>query len=100
MNFKTLRVYRSFDVNDLKNHLLICGDLNAQCSKCQEMGLKWDDSICSSCRTPFYFIAFRNVKDNMPKILKILETDPQRMIVDFEDYKRVTGQSKAEEFFK
>jgi len=136
MNQKFIRVYRKINLDDIREHLIICGDLSASCSKCKEMGFidlsttkdrteeintafpqekkghytgflnifgkekasKMDVLKCPSCGTDFKYLTFRNVKENMPKILKLSETHPDLVIVDFDDFKRMDSASKAQEF--
>lgn len=100
MNQKFIRVYKKVDIDDVKEHLLICGDLSASCSKCSAMNLKIDCMQCPECGTELRYIAFRNVKDNMPKILKLSESRKGAIFVDFDDFKKMAGEIKAHEFFK
>jgi len=96
---KFIRVYRKINLDDVRDHLIICGDLSASCSKCKEMGFKMDVLKCPSCGTDFKYLTFRNIKENMPKILRLSETHPNLVIVDFDDFKRIDSASKAQEFF-
>lgn len=100
MNPKFIRVYRKVDIDDVKEHLMICGDLSVSCSKCNHMGVKAGMTNCPECQTDFRYIGFRNVKDNMPKILKLNETRQGLTFIDFDDFKKMTGEAKAQEFFK
>ncbi len=97
---KFLRIYKKLDFDDIKEHLLIFGDLTAHCSKCRALDLKLDVTTCPSCHTPFKYISFRNVRHHLPKLQKLMETNPSIVLVDFEDYTRIMGQVKAEEFLK
>lgn len=94
-----MRVFKKVDLDDVREHLMICGDLSASCSKCKEMGFKMDLPQCPGCGTDFKYVAFRNIKENMPKILKLSETHPRLIVVDFDDFKRIDSASKAKEFF-
>lgn len=97
---KLLRIYRPFDLNKVKEHLLVYGDLSGQCAHCQNMDVKLDVVSCPNCRTDFRYIAFRNVHHHMPKILNINANRPDLTIIDYEDYSRTLGAKKAEDFFK
>lgn len=88
------------DIGSIKPHLLIYGDLSAQCANCQAMDLKLDMTSCPKCANEFKFIAFRNVRNHLPKMNKIHEERPQIEFVDFEDYKRSVGEIKARDFLK
>ncbi len=95
-----MRVYKKMDVDEIKSHLLIYGDLGGICAHCQGMDIKLEETHCCGCRTEFQYIAFRNVKVHMPKILKLHETRPHIIIVDYEDYRYHEGALKAKEFLK
>ncbi len=97
---KLLRIYKYLDAEEIKNQLLVCGDLSGQCGYCQHLGVKLDAVNCPQCNTPFKFLAFRNIKDHLPKIQRWLKERPQLVIIDLDDYKRATSLNKAEEFFK
>ncbi|MFA5059869.1 MAG: hypothetical protein WC676_04510 [Candidatus Omnitrophota bacterium] len=100
MNIKFLRVFKRVDVDDVKGHLLICGDLSASCSKCAAVGIKLDSSKCPECQTDFRYVTFRNIKENMPKVQRLSEPPLALSVIDFDDYKKITGAQKAEDFFR
>jgi len=100
MNEKYFRIYKKLNFDDVREHLLIYGDLSASCSKCKALDIKLDATQCPSCQTPFKYIAFRNVKQHWPKLSRIMEARPEVFLVDFDDYMRIMGQVKAEEFLK
>jgi hypothetical protein len=100
MNSKFLRIYKKLDLDEVKAKLLICGDLSASCANCNHMGLKIDTSKCPQCAAEFKYLTFRNIRENMAKMLKLNDVRPDVTFVDFDDFKRMTGALKAEEFFK
>ncbi len=100
MNQRLIRIYQYFDINDIKDKLLIVGDLSGQCSKCNHLGVKLDSRDCPECHTVFKFITFRNIKDHLPKVQKLKHERPDVVLVDHDDFKRQTGALKAEEFLK
>ena len=100
MNLKYLRIFKKVDLDDIQGHLLVCGDLSGNCAKCGEVGIKIETQMCPSCQAEFKYITFRSLKDNFPKIQKISESRPQVVILDYDDYKRLTGSARAQEFFK
>ena len=100
MTERLTRVYRRMDIQQIKSHVLVYGDLSASCDNCQAMELRLEHTHCPQCKTEFKYIAFRNVKNHLPKILKILAERPGLVIVDFDDYKRNLGAIKAEEFLR
>jgi len=100
MTEKFLRVYKKLDLNHIKKHLLIYGDLSGNCANCQAIDVKLEQTNCPQCQTPFLYIAFRNVPHHYPKLQKLSQEKPQLQIVDHDDYKRLLGAHKAEEFLK
>ena len=100
VTMKWLRVYKKFDPLSLKSNLLVYGDLTGSCENCSHMDVKLDARNCPSCKTEFRYIAFRNIKSHFPKLDKLMQSSPTVTIVDFDDYKRSAGASKAEAFFK
>jgi hypothetical protein len=100
MNDKYIRIYQKFDLNEIKEHLLIYGDLSAACAKCKTMEIKLEETHCPSCQTEFKYVAFRNIRNHIPKMQKLLAHRPQMLIIDLEDYNRNMGALKAKEFLK
>ena len=100
MSEKFLRAYKKFDINEVKRHLLIYGDLSAQCAACQAMDLKLEEAVCPKCHTEIKYIAFRNVRSHLPKLQKISAQRPGLHIIDFDDYSREIGAMRAKEFLK
>ena len=97
---KLVRVYQHLDVTKIKPHLLIYGDLGGACAHCSEMDVKLESPRCPSCQNDFKYVSFRNIKVHIPKVLKLLEQNPQVKIIDFDDYKQAEGFNKAKEFLK
>jgi predicted amidophosphoribosyltransferase len=100
MSEKLFRIYKKFYVDEVKSHALLCGDLTANCSKCNAMGLKLDSTVCPECKTPFKYVTFRSLTGNMPKILRIIDQHPGMCVLDYDDYKKATGALRAEDLFK
>lgn len=100
MSAKFIRVYKPLDVVKVKEQLLIYGDLSGQCAHCDTMDLKLELVSCPNCRASFRYVAFRNVKHHLPKMMNIHETRHDLTIIDYDDYARVLGAKKAEDFFK
>ncbi|MFH1360429.1 MAG: hypothetical protein ABIJ41_05250 [Candidatus Omnitrophota bacterium] len=93
-------MFKKIDVDALKEHTIVCGDLSANCSKCNALGLKIGTPKCPECATDFKYLTFRNIKENIQKFQKLSECNPHMSFVDYEDYKKLTGASKAKDFFK
>ena len=100
MNGKFIRVYQNLDINNIKSHLMIYGDLSASCANCSKMDFKLDAAYCPECKTEFKYISFRNIKVHWPKVQKLFQERPHFKIIDFEDYSRGIGAAKAFDFLK
>ncbi len=100
MNERFLRVYKRFDFTHIKSHLLVYGALSGSCAACKAMDIKLDVRQCPQCSAAFKFIAFQNVKDHMPKMLRLSSERPDLTFVDHDDFKKVEGAIKAEEFLR
>jgi hypothetical protein len=100
MNKKFIRTWKELDIDDIKEHLFVLGDLSGSCNKCSEVGLSETLSMCPKCKAEFRYLAFRQPETNMPKMMKIKEVRPDLIFVDYQDFKKITGSIKAKEFFK
>jgi inorganic pyrophosphatase/exopolyphosphatase len=100
MSEKFIRLYKKLDINELKKHLMIYGDISANCANCNAFNIKIDMTNCPECGTEFKYISFRNIGVHMPKVIKLVEEKPQMLIIDHDDFKRSLGALKAEEFLK
>ncbi len=99
MELHLVRIYTTVNIEKIKAHLIIYGTLSATCANCNEMELTLDMNKCPKCGTEFSYVAFRNPREHMPKILKLTQERPQLKIIDYDDFKKLTGKKKAEEFF-
>jgi hypothetical protein len=95
MSDKFLRIYKKFYIDEVKVHLMTYGALTGMCANCRDMDAKLDMLKCAQCGTEFKYIAFQNVKDHMPKMLRIAQERPNIIFVDYDDYKRIEGEEKA-----
>jgi len=100
MSQKFIRIYKKLDIYDIQKHLMIYGDLSAQCAACQVMDVKLDNACCPKCGAEFKYISFRNIRNHLPKLQKLHEQRPEVQFVDYDDYKRELGALKAKEFLK
>lgn len=97
---KFIRMYQNLGVNQIKDNLLIYGEISGSCAKCQAIDVKLDHVKCPQCQTPFNYIAFRNVKSHIAKWQRLLEARPYLKFVDYEDFHRNLAEFKAKEIFK
>jgi hypothetical protein len=95
MSTRFIRIYKKFFLDEIKTHLMTYGALSGTCAACKRMDLKIDIPQCPECGTEFKFIAFQNIRDHMPKMLRISHERPQIIFVDYDDFKRIEGEEKA-----
>lgn len=92
-----LRVYKKFNFNDIKNHVLLYGALAGFCSACKATDVKLDSRKCPSCGTDFHYIAFQNIRDHLPKMLKLCTENPDMFFLDYDDFKKTEGEMRAKD---
>lgn len=100
-----LRVWQSCDVTEIGKHLLIVGDVSADCSACRELGIDYGSAkTCPKCNVTFRFITSRHTgaldKNRGGTVKRIKDRRPDLTFIDYEDYKEVTGKQSARDFFK
>ncbi|MBF0618985.1 MAG: hypothetical protein HQL19_02330 [Candidatus Omnitrophica bacterium] len=90
-----LRLYHNLEFDEVKSHTLEYGVLSGVCSKCKNIDVKLDATACPQCATPFKYIAFQNVREHIPKMLRIQAERPNVFFLDYQDFKRVEGEQRA-----
>ena len=100
MSERFLRVYKQFYFDEVKSHTLLYGVLSGSCSNCKAMDVKLDARECPECHNLFKYIAFQNIKDHMPKMLRIAHERPEILFIDHDDFKRTEGAIRAEDILK
>ena len=95
MSERFIRIYKKYYLDEVKTHLMTYGALSGTCANCKHMDLKVDTPQCPECKTEFKYIAFQNVREHMPKLLKISHEHPHIIFVDYDDFKRIEGEEKA-----
>lgn len=90
-----IRIYHSLDFDDVKQHTLEYGALSGVCSKCKDLSVKLDALFCPKCNTPFKYIAFQNVREHLPKMIRISQERTAVQFIDYQDFKRIEGEQKA-----
>ncbi len=100
-----LRIWQSCDIQEITKHLLIVGDITADCQACRELGIDYQTvKACPKCNTTFRFIASRNTGKLDPNrgatVKRIKDRRPDLTFIDYEDYKEITGKQSARDFFK
>ena len=100
MNDRFIRVYQKIDFVAIKERLLIYGALSGSCAHCKAIDIKLERLRCPSCGVEFAYIAFQNIRDHLPKMARLAVERPNMVFIDFEDFKRIEGMIKAENFLK
>ena len=100
-----LRVWQACDIHEITKHLLIVGDITADCAACRELGIDHGSAkSCPKCSTVFRFIASRLTgpldRNRGATVKRIKDRRPDLTFIDYEDYKEITGKQQAREFFK
>lgn len=94
-----VRVWQKLESDEVKKHLLLAGELTANCENCQQLGIDYlKEKKCTQCGTEFKYIGFRkknNKAEEFFAINRCKEKRPDLIIVDCEDIKRAFGKSKA-----
>ena len=99
-----IRVWQSVDIEGITKHLLIVGDITADCAACRELGIAYAATKnCPKCGTDFRFITARSaiggVKVSGGTVKRIKDRRPDLTFIDYEDYKSITGKQAARDFF-
>jgi predicted RNA-binding Zn-ribbon protein involved in translation (DUF1610 family) len=100
-----IRIWQSCVIEEITKHLLIVGDVTADCQNCRELGINYAETRdCPKCGTTFRFIASRNTgKMDVARggtVKRIKDRRPDLTFIDYEDYKEITGKQNARDFFK
>ncbi|OGW79570.1 MAG: hypothetical protein A3G33_07175 [Omnitrophica bacterium RIFCSPLOWO2_12_FULL_44_17] len=99
-----IRIWAEKDLNDIQKHLLIAGDLMGDCGNCRELGISYKTAKeCPKCKTPFKYVTSRRFASNPGerfRIVKHLHAARQDLTwIDYDDFKKLTGQQTARDFF-
>ncbi len=99
-----LRVFQPFDIEEVKSHLLIMGDLTGDCGSCREIGLDTSNlKVCPHCGAQFKYVTSRRLELNPGERFqwarRVREKRPDLIMIDYTDYSKLIGQKKARDFF-
>jgi hypothetical protein len=98
-----IRTYKYYDINEVKAHLLIVGQLTADCANCKAIGIDYlAQKACPECKSEFKYIATRQNEGKFPSHLlkKLQENQPNLELIDYSDFKLASDRSQAHSFFK
>ena len=104
MSGEYLRTYRHFDIEEVKKHLLIFGDLSADCASCRALGIDgYQARECPQCKTPFKYATSRRLDlhpgERFPWVRRVQEKRPDLVVIDYSDYTKTIGHKQARDFF-
>lgn len=99
-----IRIWQNVDIDSLKKHLLLVGEVSADCGACRAIGLKFDGlSRCPECGTDFKFVTSRqatgSLKSSGAAVARIKNRCSNLVFIDYEDYKAIIGKQSARDFF-
>ena len=100
-----IRVWKEFDIDDIKKHLLVCALTSSSCENCGKFGLDYNSAkACPDCKTEFKYIALKLSSDDKSQeniqVKKIIQTRYELIFINYDDYKKVTASTKAKDIFK
>jgi len=104
MAHQYLRIYQEFDIEEVKKHLLIVGDLSADCASCRALGIdSYSASSCPECGTNFKYVTSRRIEmhpsERFQMVRRLREKRPEMIFIDYSDYNKTIGKKKAKDFF-
>ena len=104
MGHEFLRTFQSYDIEEVQKHLLIMGDLSADCGACRELGIDgYSARQCPKCGAEFKYLSSRRFESNPGERFSLArrmrEKRPDLILIDFSDYTKAVGHKKARDFF-
>ena len=101
-NRKSVGVWRSLKVDEVRQHLILVDDLYGSCGNCKQLGLNYvKDTQCSGCGSVFRYLAtkLRNPAD-VAKILKRIEAESLKLtVIDRDDFERAEAKDALNNLF-
>jgi hypothetical protein len=99
-----MRIWQTVDVEAVKKHLLIVGELTGDCASCRELGIPYASAKnCPQCGTDFHFVTARSAvgsaKTSGGVVKRIKDKRPDLTFIDHDDYIALTGKQSARDFF-
>lgn len=98
-----IRTWKFYDITEIKAHLIIVGQLSADCANCKAMGIDYlSVKACPACKAEFKYIATRQNDGRFPPSLirRIIEKRQDLELIDYSDFKLASDRNKVQEFFK
>ena len=104
MSKEYLRTFKLFDFDDVKQHLLIMGDLKGDCGNCRALGIDaYHVKYCLECKTEFKYVTSRRLEmhpgERFQLIRRLQEKRQDLLFVDYTDYAHFLGKQKVRDIF-
>lgn len=98
-----MRTYQEFDLDDITKHLLLLGDLSADCAACRAFGIPGNNAAqCPECGTTFKYVTSRRLEhhsgERFSLVRRTRERRPDLIFIDYTDYNTLVGKKKARDF--
>lgn len=94
---KFLRIWQELNLEDIKQHLLVIGELSAECFNCHELGIDSASRSCPNCGTVFKYIGFRR-KLRAQDFKSFNQERTGVKLIDFFDFKKEINKKGARDF--
>lgn len=99
-----LRTFRPYEIEEVRQHLLIAGDLSGDCGSCRALGINVYEAVrCPECGAPFKYLTSRRMESHTGERFqfaqRMSEKRPDLTLVDYTDYSSALGHKKARDFF-
>lgn len=104
MGKQLLRTWQIFELEEVVKHLVMIGDTHGDCANCREIGIDLKRTAeCPQCHTVFKYAASRRAANHPGERFqvarRIQEIRPNLIVIDYEDYHKITSSQKARDFF-
>jgi len=99
-----IRIWNQRDISEIQKHLLIVGDLMGDCANCKEIGIDYKTATeCPKCKQQFKYFTSRRFEthrgERFQLIKRLHQVRNDITWIDYEDFKKITGQQKARDIF-
>ncbi len=104
MGHDFLRVFKELNIEEVKKHLLIWGDLTSDCASCRKLGINaFLAKSCPECGIEFKYVTSRRLDQHPGErfhlVRRMQEKRPDLLFIDYTDYTKLLGQKQARDFF-
>lgn len=103
MGKEYLRTFKLFDFDEVKQHLLIMGDLKGDCAHCRALGIDLSAGTCPECGVPFKYATSRRLESHPGErfqfMRRLQERRPDLTFIDYADYSHFLGKQKVRDIF-